>query len=82
MKRTRGIDTIYQDLPLDDRETYRMLAKGMTGGVFQLEGQGMTNDVIVPMLADVDALPDDGRASYRCCGTVPARADGLYPKLH
>lgn len=59
VKRTRGIDTIYQDLPLDDRETYRMLAKGMTGGVFQLEGQGMTNDVIVPMLADVDALPDD-----------------------
>lgn len=59
VKRTRGIDTIYQDLPLDDRETYQMLAKGMTGGVFQLEGQGMTNDVIVPMLADVDALPDD-----------------------
>ena len=59
VKRTRGIDTIYQDLPLDDRETYRMLAKGMTGGVFQLEGQGMTNDVIVPMLADVNTLPDD-----------------------
>ena len=59
VKRTRGIDTIYQDLPLDDRETYQMLAKGITGGVFQLEGTGMTNNVIMPMLADVDSLPDD-----------------------
>lgn len=59
VKRTRGIDTIYQDLPLDDRATYVMLSKGMTGGVFQLEGEGMTNNVIVPMLADVEALPDD-----------------------
>lgn len=59
VKRTRGVDTIYQDLPLDDRDTYVMLSKGMTGGVFQLEGEGMTNNVIVPMLADVETLPDD-----------------------
>lgn len=59
VKRTRGIDTIYQDLPLDDRETYQMLAKGITGGVFQLEGTGMTNNVIMPMLTDVDSLPND-----------------------
>lgn len=59
VKRTRGIDTIYQNLPLEDRETYQMLAKGITGGVFQLEGTGMTNNVIMPMLADVDSLPDD-----------------------
>lgn len=59
VKRTRGIDTIYQDLPLDDRDTYVMLSKGMTGGVFQLEGEGMTNNVIVPMLADVETLPDN-----------------------
>ncbi len=28
-------------LPLDDRETYRMLARGDVSGVFQLEGSGM-----------------------------------------
>ena len=30
-----------QRLPLDDKKTYDMLAKGDAGGVFQLEGQGM-----------------------------------------
>jgi DNA polymerase-3 subunit alpha len=28
-------------LPLDDRRTYEMLARGDAGGVFQMEGQGM-----------------------------------------
>ncbi|HYZ22579.1 MAG TPA: DNA polymerase III subunit alpha [Rhodopila sp.] len=28
-------------LPLDDKKTYEMLARGDAGGVFQLEGQGM-----------------------------------------
>lgn len=58
IKRTRGIETTYEDLPLDDRETYKMLSKGITGGVFQLEGGGMTNNVIIPMLSDIDSLPD------------------------
>lgn len=58
VKRTRGIDMKYQDLPLDDRDTYRMLAKGLTGGVFQLESAGMT-DVIRQMLGDINALPDE-----------------------
>lgn len=58
IKRTRGIDTTYEDLPLDDRETYKMLSKGITGGVFQLEGGGMTNNVIIPMLSDIDTLPE------------------------
>ena len=58
VKRTRDIDTTYEDLPLDDRETYKMLSKGITGGVFQLEGGGMTNNVIIPMLSDIDTLPD------------------------
>ena len=59
IKRTRGIETTYQELPLDDRETYRMLSKGITGGVFQLEGGGMTNNVIIPMLSDIDSLPEN-----------------------
>lgn len=48
----------YQDIPLTDRETYRMLASGMTGGVFQLESPGMTR-VIIDMFSDVDTLPDE-----------------------
>ena len=58
VKRTRGIKMKYQDLPLDDRDTYKMLSKGLTGGVFQLESSGMT-DVICQMLGDIDTLPDE-----------------------
>lgn len=48
----------YQDIPLNDRATYQMLAKGNTGGVFQLESEGMTK-VVTQMFSDVDTLPDD-----------------------
>ncbi len=48
----------YQDIPLDDRATYKMLRDGFTGGVFQLESPGMTK-VVVQMLEDVDTLPDE-----------------------
>lgn len=58
IKRTRGIDMDYHDIPLNDRETYRMLRDGFTGGVFQLESPGMTN-VVRQMLANIDDLPDD-----------------------
>jgi DNA polymerase III subunit alpha len=36
-----GITIDLERLPLDDRKTYEMLAKGDAGGVFQMEGQGM-----------------------------------------
>jgi len=32
----------YQDIPLNDRKVYQMLARGETGAVFQLESEGMT----------------------------------------
>lgn len=48
----------YQDIPLNDRKVYKMLASGNTGGVFQLESGGMTN-VIAQMYADIDTLPED-----------------------
>lgn len=47
----------YQDIPLTDRETYKMLSKGQTAGVFQLESPGMT-DVVVRTITDVDSMPD------------------------
>ena len=48
----------YQDIPTTDRETYKMLAGGLTAGVFQLESPGMTR-VITEMYSDIDKLPDE-----------------------
>lgn len=48
----------YQDIPLDDRASYKMLAQGLTGGVFQLESAGMTS-LVQELLADIDSLPEE-----------------------
>lgn len=48
----------YHDIPLNDRDTYKLLAEGITTGVFQLESPGMTQ-TIVDMLADIDGLSDE-----------------------
>jgi DNA polymerase-3 subunit alpha len=37
----RGVDLVLEDLPLDDRPTYELLARGDTLGVFQLDGGPM-----------------------------------------
>lgn len=58
IKKTRNIEIDYHDIPLNDRATYQMLRDGLTGGVFQLESEGMTK-VVQQMLEDVDTLPDD-----------------------
>ncbi len=36
-----GVSVDLDHLPLDDKKTYEMLARGEAGGVFQMEGQGM-----------------------------------------
>jgi DNA polymerase-3 subunit alpha len=36
-----GVTVDLDHLPLDDKKTYEMLARGDAGGVFQMEGQGM-----------------------------------------
>jgi len=43
VKKYRGVDVDINHIPLDDSETYKMLARGETIGVFQLESQGMIN---------------------------------------
>ena len=43
VKKHRGIDVDINNIPLDDPETYKMLVRGETIGVFQLESQGMMN---------------------------------------
>jgi len=42
VKRTQNIDIDIENIPLDDHKTFKMLAKGETSGLFQLNGSGMT----------------------------------------
>jgi DNA polymerase-3 subunit alpha len=42
----RGIKVDIDEIPHDDPATYALLCSGETMGVFQLEGQGMTNVVV------------------------------------
>ncbi|MDP6712999.1 MAG: DNA polymerase III subunit alpha [SAR202 cluster bacterium] len=41
----QGITFALNDIPLDDRNTYDLLARGETVGVFQMEGGGMTRNL-------------------------------------
>jgi DNA polymerase-3 subunit alpha len=41
IKDNRGIDLVLEDLPLDDKPTYDLLARGDTLGVFQFDGGPM-----------------------------------------
>src|SRR5690349_21418027 len=41
IKDNRGIDLVLEDLPLDDKPTYELLARGDTLGVFQFDGGPM-----------------------------------------
>jgi DNA polymerase-3 subunit alpha len=47
----RGVTLDIENIPLDDKKTYDMLARGETAGVFQVEGQGMRR-ALVDMRAD------------------------------
>jgi len=51
IKSTTGIDVDLTNLPFDDAPTFKMLAKGETTGVFQLESAGM-RDVLRNMKPD------------------------------
>ncbi len=42
VKKIRGIDIDIDNIPLDDKEVFKMLSRGETVGVFQMAGSGMT----------------------------------------
>jgi len=42
VKETRGVVVDIENVLIDDKKTYQMLARGETEGVFQLNGSGMT----------------------------------------
>ncbi|MFH1404651.1 MAG: DNA polymerase III subunit alpha [Patescibacteria group bacterium] len=42
VNKIKGTKIILEDIPVDDKKTFDLLAKGHTMGVFQLSGEGMT----------------------------------------
>lgn len=46
IKKTRGIDLAVDDIPMDDKKTFRILARGETTDLFQLNGDGMTRFLV------------------------------------
>lgn len=42
VERTKGLKVDIENIPLDDTETFQMLARGETEGTFQMNGAGMT----------------------------------------
>ena len=42
VRETRGIEVDIENVPIDDLQTFQMLARGETEGTFQLNGSGMT----------------------------------------
>jgi DNA polymerase-3 subunit alpha len=51
VKKHHGIDIVPIDLPLDDKETFELLQRGETKGIFQLESGGM-RDLLTKMKPD------------------------------
>lgn len=59
IKKRHGLDIDINKIPLDDKKTYKMLTKGETSGVFQLESSGMrklVRDLKPTVFEDLGAL--------------------------
>ena len=59
VKLHRGEDVDIENVPLEDKKTFEMLAKGETMGLFQLNGSGMTRylrDLRPSNIHDINAM--------------------------
>lgn len=74
IKEGKGMDLDIDTIPLDDAETYQLLIRGETDGVFQLESPGM-KEILVSMkpdcIEDVIALLSLYRPGPLKSGMVP-----------
>jgi DNA polymerase III subunit alpha len=87
----RGIPLDIDKIPLDDKKTYEMLARGETVGVFQVEGQGMRRalaDMRPDRFEDIIALvalyrpgPMANIPTYCLRKHGDERPDYIHPKL-
>lgn len=46
VRQHRGVEIDIENIPLDDKKTFEMLARGETEGLFQLNGAGMTRYLV------------------------------------
>lgn len=53
IKKNRGINLKFSDIPIDHKPSYSLMKKGMTAGVFQLESDGM-KDFMKKLYKDLD----------------------------
>ena len=59
VKKLDGIEIDIDNIPIDDKKTFAMLALGETAGLFQLNGQGMTRylkDLKPTTIHDINAM--------------------------
>ena len=59
VKKVTGIDVDIENVPLDDKKTFEILARGETTGLFQLNGTGMTKfliDLKPTSIHDINAM--------------------------
>jgi DNA polymerase III subunit alpha len=59
VKEIHGIEIELDDIPLDDKKTFEMLARGETMGLFQLNGSGMTHylqELQASTIHDINAM--------------------------
>ncbi len=59
VKKMRGIEIDIQNIPIDDKKTFEMLARGETADTFQLNGDGMTRflvDLKPSSIHDINAM--------------------------
>lgn len=59
VKKIEGVDIDIENIPMDDRKTFEMLARGETIGLFQLNGSGMTRylkELRPTVIDDINAM--------------------------
>ena len=59
IKKIEGITVDYENVPIDDKKTFEMLARGETADLFQLNGDGMTRflkDLKPTTIHDINAM--------------------------
>ncbi len=91
IKERHGVEFNLDNIPLDDPETYALLGRGETAGVFQVEGAGMRRylvqmkpqnlDHVIAMVALFRPGPMDFIPSYIKRMHGQEEIDYLHPKL-
>jgi DNA polymerase-3 subunit alpha len=59
VKKIEGVNVDIENIPMDDKKTFEMLAKGETMGTFQLNGSGMTRylkELRPSVIDDINAM--------------------------